>query len=136
MPIPLVTKIDPRDLNKNIAIGISLPFNGNSVFKKTYTTQDQVKYNIINLILTNKGERIFNPNFGSSVRLFMFEELSDDNIELIQQSIQDSLTTYIPEIQVTNVDIVTSDENTITITVNYTMTLSGNTDAVTINFAS
>jgi phage baseplate assembly protein W len=134
MPTPLITKIDPRDLSPNIAVGISLPFNGNSVFKKTYTTQDQVKYNIINLILTNKGERLFDPNFGSSIRMFLFEGISDESIDLIKSSITDSVSQYIPEIQISNINIDTSIENTLTITIAYNMVLSGAADFVAINF--
>lgn len=134
MPIPLIKKIDPRDLNKNIAIGIALPFNGNSVFRKTFTTQEQVKYNIINLILTNKGERVFNPNFGSDLRRFLFEGLSDDNLDLIQSNIIDSVSIYIPEIQIDNINLDTEDNN-LKILVNYSMKLSGTSDSVNINFA-
>ena len=69
MPIPQTVKIDPLDLQKNIAIGISLPFNGPAgPFNKTYSTQDQAKFDLINLLLTNKGERLFNPEFGTDLR--------------------------------------------------------------------
>ena len=61
MPIPQVVRIDPRDLDKNKAVGISLPFNAGGVFRSTYATKDQIKSNLINLLLTYKGERIENP---------------------------------------------------------------------------
>lgn len=134
MPIPFVQKIDPRDLQKNIAIGISLPLNGNSVFNQTTTTQDQIRYNIINLILTNKGERVFNPEFGSDVRKFLFEAISDDNLDLLKDSITQSIALYIPQIIVGDINIDTSVEHLINITVNYQIILSGNTDSVNINF--
>ena len=59
MPIPQTTRVNPLDLQKNIAIGVSLPFDGPSgPFNKTYSTADQIKSNLINLLLTNKGERL------------------------------------------------------------------------------
>ena len=63
--------INPLDRKRNIYIGVSLPFNGRSVFNFTTNTKDQTKSNIINLLLTNRGERIFNPEFGlnTSARL-------------------------------------------------------------------
>jgi len=82
----------PLDINKRVAVGVSIPFNGtststnntlisvsskpdvenisptystgNSIFNSTYTTTEQIKSNIINYVLTNKGERVLNPNFG------------------------------------------------------------------------
>ena len=48
MPIPQTIRVNPLDLQKNIAIGVSLPFNGSGVFKSTYTTKDQIKSNLTN----------------------------------------------------------------------------------------
>ncbi len=61
MPIPQTVRVNPLDLQGNIAIGVSLPFNGPAgPFNKTYSTADQIKSNLVNLLLTNKGERVFN----------------------------------------------------------------------------
>ena len=51
--------INPLDLETNRAIGVSLPFNGEGVFNSTYTSKDQIKTNILSVILTEQGERIF-----------------------------------------------------------------------------
>ena len=40
-------KINPLDLNDNVAIGVIFPYNANAVFNSSYTTQDQVKSNLI-----------------------------------------------------------------------------------------
>ena len=56
MPIPQTVRVNPLDLQGNIAIGVSLPFNGPAgPFNSTYSTKDQTKSNLINLLLTNKG---------------------------------------------------------------------------------
>mgnify|MGYP000385096857 CR=1 FL=1 len=44
MAVPKTYRIDPRDLQKNIAIGVGLPFNKPSAFKSTYSTKEQIKY--------------------------------------------------------------------------------------------
>ena len=41
---------NPLDISKRVAIGVSIPFNSDSVFTSTYTTVDQTKYNIINYL--------------------------------------------------------------------------------------
>ena len=74
MPIPQTIQVNPLDLQKNIAIGVSLPYNGPAgPFNSTYSTKDQVKSNLINLLLTVPGERIMNPDFGCRLREVLFE---------------------------------------------------------------
>jgi len=53
MPIPQTIRVNPLDLQKNIAIGVSLPFD--KPFTSTYTTKDQIKSNLVNLLLTDTG---------------------------------------------------------------------------------
>ena len=48
MAIPQTIQVNPLDLQGNIAIGVSLPFNGPGVFNSTYTTKNQVKSNLVN----------------------------------------------------------------------------------------
>ena len=136
MPIPQVIKIDPLDLQKNIAIGISLPFNGPAgPFNKTYSTQEQAKYDLINLLLTNKGERVFNPEFGTDLRPVLFEPITEDIVPLIKNLITTSVDTYVPAVIVSDI-IIKKDEdhNTISITVTYKMRISGQADQITVQF--
>ena len=120
MPIPQTIRVNPLDLQKNIAIGVSLPFNGPGVFNSTYTTKDQTKSNLVNLLLTDIGERVMNPGFGTVLRKFLFEGITDNNIETLKVNLSNSIAIYIPEITV--VDIIVNsniDYNSVDVTVNY-----------------
>ena len=133
MPIPQTIRVNPLDLQKNIAIGVSLPFNGPGVFNSTYTTKDQIKSNLVNLLLTSTGERVMNPNFGTELRKFLFEGITDSNLELLKNSLLNSIAIYIPDITVTNISIVPdTDYNLINLSVNYLVNISQNPDEVTI----
>ena len=55
-------KINPIDI-ENRSVGIRFPFNAEGVFYSTFTTAEQVKSNLLNVLLTEPGERIFKPNF-------------------------------------------------------------------------
>ena len=83
MPIPQTIRVNPLDLQGNIAIGVSLPFN--KPFNSTYSTKDQIKSNLINLILTTRGERVMNPLFGTGLRDFLFEGITTTNIENLNE---------------------------------------------------
>ena len=138
MPIPQVTRVNPLDLQKNIAIGVSLPFGRsgtNQLFNKTYNTKDQIKSNFINLLLTNKGERILNPEFGSSLRQLLFENITPITEENIKDAIISSANIYLPEIQVVNITLNNEyDSNTINITIDYILRISGTSEQITISF--
>jgi phage baseplate assembly protein W len=135
MPIPQTIRVNPLDLQKNIAIGVSLPFNGPGVFNSTYTTKDQVKSNLVNLLLTDIGERVMNPEFGCNLKKFLFEGITEDNSELLINNIASSIAIFIPEITVTNIVIVPNpDYNTISLNVDYIMNVSQSPDQVTVQF--
>lgn len=60
-------------------IGITLPFNNpNGIFTKSFTNKEQVLSNLKNLLLTAKGERYFEPEFGTDIRTILFENISDE----------------------------------------------------------
>jgi hypothetical protein len=66
-------------LDYQLAIGVSLPFNAEGVFNPTYTSTEQIRANLINFILTNKGERPLNATYGSDLRKYLFSEITDSS---------------------------------------------------------
>jgi len=136
MPIPQTIRVNPLDLQKTIAIGVSLPFNGPSgPFNSTYSTKDQVKSNLLNLLLTNKGERPFNPEFGADLKKILFDNITDDLPSIISDLITTNISIFIPEIDYSKVTVVTDiDENSLSVTVTYKLKVSGTSDQVTVEF--
>ena len=137
MPIPVVTRIDPRDLDKNRAVGITIPFKGGGVFPKTYSTKDQIKSNLINLLLTHKGERPLNPKFGTNLLNLIFEPIDNKIITDIQNQIIDNVRVYIPEITLTEIEITPdANQNKLFVAVSYILNLSGDKNKILIDFST
>jgi len=135
MPIPQTIRVNPLDLQKNIVIGVSLPFNAPGVFNKTYSTKEQIKSNLINLLLTDKGERIMNPEFGTDLRKSLFDNITDSSIEILKAKITDAVNIFIPEIFLQDVIIEpNTDYNTLNVTINYRLIISNTPDQVTVQF--
>ena len=133
MPIPQTIRVNPLDLQKNIAIGVSLPFS--KPFTSTYTTKDQIKSNLVNLLLTDIGERVMNPNFGCNLRRFLFEGITEANMEEVAASLGNSISIFIPEISVTNIEVTPEyNNNALSLTVNYYLKISQTSDQVTVQF--
>ena len=126
------TRINPIDTKSNVAVGISIPFNGTPVFSSTYTTKDQVKSNLINYFLTNKGERIFNPRFGGDLRSFLFEQTPA--FDQLHDYLVEQMNLYFPLINVIDLSVdVNPDTQTVTISLTYN--INNEQDDVQIQFA-
>ena len=112
----------PIDLDRRKAVGVSLPFNGSGVFNSTYTTRDQIKSNIINYILTNPGERVFDPNFGFGLIRYIFNNLEPINIKNLEDDLAQSLENTFPNITVNNVTLIPIyEQNAINIQIVYSI---------------
>jgi phage baseplate assembly protein W len=95
----------------NYAIGITLPLIfGENTFVQSFQTKDQVKSNIKNLLLTKKGERIIQPQFGSGLQSLLFEPNVDDLEGRIEDIINESLEQWLPYVTAEEIDIESTDE--------------------------
>ena len=93
------------------AICITLPLTfGESTFEQSFQTKDQVKSNIKNLLLTKRGERILQPQFGSGLQSLLFEQNVDDLEGRIEDTINDSLQQWLPYVTAEEIDIESTDE--------------------------
>jgi phage baseplate assembly protein W len=125
-------KIYPIDQNARKAVGVSLPFNGNAVFNSTFTTKDAVRSNLINFLLTNPEERLFNSTYGAGLRKYVFQQISSGTFSEIQNYIESVITKYFPNLSAQISVASSSDYNTIYITIDYIIQNTGISDNVEI----
>lgn len=119
-----------------IGLGVDLSFGNPGIFKTLYTTNDQAKANIRNLLLTRKGERYNLINFGTNLLSIVFQPSTPDIKELIDLEITGALNSWLPYIVIQGLEILTVEDDptllhTIKITLKYTVD-GFNTDAITI----
>jgi len=126
-------RINPLDINKNVTIGVAFPLDEVNIFKGTQTIKEQVKSNLINLLLTEQGERVNEPDFGVGVKKLLFEQ--SINKEELEEKINFQINFYIPEIILISVSVGSIDkENKVYITIAYRFKTDGSTDALTTTF--
>lgn len=129
-------KIYPIDQNARKAVGVSLPFNGSAVFKSTFTTKDAIRNNLINFLLTNPEERVFNSSYGAGLRKFVFQQITSGTFSEIQNYIEDVITKYFPNLAAQITVASSSDYNTIYITIDYIIQNTGINDSVQLNLSN
>ena len=91
----------------------------NITFKKHPVTNDVVvsrdasaiKQAIVNLLLTNKGERLMNPEYGSDIRRYLFEPLDYGTANQITGNIKSTIDAFEPRISVLNLRALPNDDD-------------------------
>ena len=111
-----------EDRDNEIFIGIDLPFrlspdSGSGYFAQTSTTIEAVKNNVRNLLNTEKGERVLQPTLGLDLRRFLFEQMTSDVEISIQNDIVENFERWLPFVSIQNIEIDTSESNTIGINI-------------------
>ena len=122
----------PVDQSARTAVGISVPFT--KLFNSTYTTRDATRTNIINYLLTNKGERPLNPLFGSGLRGKVFEPITQETFSGLEVQIREEIERYFPSVEIKTLAITPEPDNyLINVTLTYSV-LGNENDQVNITF--
>jgi|TARA_B100000212_G_C27367851_1_gene531117 hypothetical protein len=104
--------IDTEEFN-DYAVGLSLPLkNGDGgFFEQNFTTFEQARSNLKNLLLTKKGERVLQPNFGSGLQDLLFEPIDDEFEGKLVDTVTEAVQTWLPYINIEDIDVNMNDEN-------------------------
>jgi len=130
----ITRNVDILDLQPSVGVGISIPFNGATGINTTYTTQDAIKSNLLNFLLTGKRERIMNPGFGSGLRDIIFNPLTENLVEEIENLIINGIDTFFPNVIVNDLNVqLEQQSNTTIIALNYSLANTNIEDELQIN---
>jgi phage baseplate assembly protein W len=104
-----------KDLNLNFT---KHPLTGdvNRVFDV-----ESIKRSVRNLILTNYGERPFQPWIGSNIRALLFEQMDPFTISALDTQIRTLLENFEPRVQLTDLNINASDDNSLRVTIHFSI---------------
>lgn len=118
---------NPIDFKPDVAVGVKLPFGKpKGLFAQSYTTEEQAISNLKNLLLTRKGERPFQPLFGSDVYSQLFENIDSNLNERVSQTLSEDIKFWLPYIVIDNIDIETEpDRNFLRIELRFRVTEQG-----------
>ena len=117
------------------AYGITLPIQiGNTAFNQAFTSYEQVKSNIKNLLLTKKLERIMNPGFGSGLQELLFEQNDEVLISDIEEAINDAVEKLLTYVSIEDVNVRATnqqkDRNEIYVSITFRMRNSPTLESV------
>jgi phage baseplate assembly protein W len=94
--------------------------------------EDAVKGSIRNILLTRRGERFFNPSFGSDIHRILFENASTAADNDLRTFITTALENFEPRARLLNLDVTSyPDDNGYVITIVFSVI--NRTEPVTLN---
>jgi phage baseplate assembly protein W len=104
-----------------ITYGINFPFRDS--FDGRYldlsdTPDEEIRTDLIHLLLTRKGTRYFLPDFGTRLLEYIFEPLDGPSFAEIESEIADSVKKYIPNLNITKIRVydASTEDETVTVT--------------------
>ena len=94
------------------ALGILLPLKrgSNGYFQQGFDILTQAKANLTNLLLTKKGERIMQPNFGCGIHEYVFSPITQDIDANIKGTIQEAVQIWLPYIKIEDVKVTRNED--------------------------
>jgi phage baseplate assembly protein W len=92
---------------------LSVTFKKHPVTDDLVTVKDKaaISQSIVNLLLTNKGERLFQPELGSGIYNTLFEPLDYGTVGILRSEILNTLEAYEPRISIANILITPDFDN-------------------------
>lgn len=112
--------------------GIAFPFQkGDTSFPKKAEDSELIRQSIIQILLTERGERLMRPTYGSSLMSRVFDNNDEILKSMLQAEVFAAIGKWEPRAIVRSVDTVQKD-TTITVTVNYVVVSTQQLDSVSL----
>jgi len=138
-----IGRVNVTDLKENdykvLGIGINTSSNRGGPFAVNFSTIKQAANNLINLVLTKKGERVGQPDFGCDVWRVLFEPMIDGQTDSkIEETILDAAATWLPYISIDEIivdfDNIDIDNHNVEVEIKFSLASNRNiTDTITVN---
>ena len=82
----------------------------NGLFELNDVTKDALTSNLVLLLLTNKGERYYQPDYGTNLLRYVFEPKDGFTIADIEEEVRSTVKSFIPQLTIKTIDF-NQDEN-------------------------
>ena len=117
-----------KDKSDGKKIGINVPvttsdLSNDGYFDNSYTTYDAIKTDLVNLLNTEKGERLMQPNLGLNLKQFLFNPLDESSQRMMQDEITNSVKFWLPYVNIQKMDVFYDEDsmNSFKIKLNFTI---------------
>ena len=102
---------------------IPLQFSNNGSYLNHQDAKSLVRFHLTNLILTNPGEKITDPEYGVGLRRFLFENNTQETLSSIRSRIRSQISSKLSYLRVKSVNVtnISDSEDSIKIRIEYSV---------------
>lgn len=94
--------------------------------------EEAVKQSIKNLILTDRGERLMQPNLGGNIKAMLFETITPATLKLIEEQVRSTINLHEPRADLIDV-LVSSEIDDNTVVVKIAFYISNNQQPISLS---
>ena len=130
-----MASVREKDRNEDVFIGVRFPLDHSQegFFYKTKTILDQAKSNMRNLLLTSLGERVMQPEFGSTLMDVVFNQGPDVEND-IDEAIREAVSNWLPYIIINEISMF-QEGSQVDVSIDFSVSLEPDSfDTITFNF--
>ena len=123
------------DRNEDVFVGVRFPLDHSQegFFYKTKTILEQAKANMRNLLLTSLGERVMQPEFGSTLMDVIFNQGPDVEND-IDEAIREAVSNWLPYVLINEINMF-QEGNQVDVSIDFSVSIDPNSfDTLTFNF--
>ncbi len=96
--------------------------------------ESAVKQSIFNLVMTDRGERLFQPNIGCDIRGSLFENIDANSMLILKENIKSTINTYEPRCNLRDVEVSGNvDNNELRVKIVFSVINTTTTSSLTID---
>lgn len=90
----------------------------------TQTDAKAIKADLLHLLLTRKGQRLYNPEFGTRLLEYIYEPYDELTFSEVREEIDTAVKRYLPQVSIDNLTVEPSplSEYAVLVTIEYTIT--------------
>ena len=128
---------DYFNLNQERIIGVGFPLDRESVVEGNTKVKNQLKSDLLMLLLTDPGERVFLLDYGVGLKKLLFEPNKENITETLKTMINKKLSKFLPQISVlstkTNSNLI-EDPHLVSINIQFKYNIDNSADSIQLNF--
>ena len=97
-----------------VTYGLNFPFRDSrrgDYLELTEFESQQIKSDLIHLLLTRKGSRYYLPDFGTRLYEYIFDQNDVVTFGLIEDEIRESVKKYIPNLDINSINVVSAEND-------------------------
>ena len=116
--------------------GIKYPFSSDNeeglYLDLNNNRTEGIKSQVLHVIFTPKGQKLRDPEFGTSLINYIFTPKDDETFEEVKAEISEQIKKYVPQVNFRNIDVYENeeDDNSIVVIVEYSVNI-GNKEEIT-----